>query len=54
MRKNEGDQVEAAFKDRDMTFVRVNAETKFLFKLVGISDPEQKEKDNRRRIYQNF
>ena len=44
MRKNEGDQVEAAFKDRDMTFVRVNAETKFLFKLVGISDPEQKRK----------
>ena len=44
MRKNEGDQIEAAFKDRDLTFVRVNAETKFLFKLVGVSDPEKKRK----------
>lgn len=44
MRKNEGDQIEAAFKDRNLTFVRVNAETKFLFKLVGVSDPEQKRK----------
>ncbi len=44
MRKNEGDEVEAAFADRDMTFVRVNAETKFLYKLLGVNDPEKKRK----------
>ena len=44
MRKEEGNQVEAAFSGRNMTFSRVNAETKFLFKLVGVSDPEKKRK----------
>ena len=44
MRKNEGDEVEAAFKKWDINFVRVNAEGRFLSKLAGISDPERKRK----------
>lgn len=44
MRKNEGDEVEAAFADRDVRFVRVNAEDRFLARLAGVSDPERKRK----------
>lgn len=44
MRKNEGDEVEAAFKDSGMNFVRVNAEERFLGRLAGVSDPETKRK----------
>ena len=44
MRKNEGDEVEAAFKDSGMHFVRVNAKDRFMAKLRGVSDPEQKRK----------
>ncbi len=44
MRKNEGDEVEAAFQKWDINFVRVNAEERFLNKLAGISDPETKRK----------
>ncbi|MDO5061801.1 MAG: glutamine-hydrolyzing GMP synthase [Peptostreptococcaceae bacterium] len=44
MRKNEGDEVEAAFKDSGMHFIRVDAEKRFLDKLAGISDPERKRK----------
>ena len=44
MRKNEGDEVEAAFADKGMNFVRVNAEDRFLAKLAGISEPEKKRK----------
>lgn len=33
MRKNEGDEVENAFKDKEITFVRVNAEQRFLDRL---------------------
>lgn len=44
MRKNEGDEVEAAFADWDLNFVRVNAEDRFLAKLAGVSDPETKRK----------
>lgn len=44
MRKNEGDEVEAAFADRDIHFVRVNAGERFLGKLAGIDDPERKRK----------
>ena len=44
MRKNEGDEVEAAFADRDVNFVRVNAKDRFMAKLNGISDPETKRK----------
>jgi GMP synthase (glutamine-hydrolysing) len=44
MRKNEGDEVEAAFSKRDLHFIRVNAEERFLRLLKGVSDPEQKRK----------
>ncbi|SHH02853.1 GMP synthase (glutamine-hydrolysing) [Anaerosphaera aminiphila DSM 21120] len=44
MRKDEGDEVEAAFKDSGMHFIRVNAEERFLNKLKGIIDPEEKRK----------
>lgn len=44
MRKNEGDEVEAAFKDSGMNFIRVDASDRFLSKLAGISDPERKRK----------
>ena len=44
MRKDEGDEVEAAFSKWDIHFVRVNAEERFLAKLAGVSDPETKRK----------
>ena len=44
MRKDEGDEVEAAFSKWDICFVRVNAEDRFLGKLAGVSDPETKRK----------
>ncbi|MDE7245560.1 MAG: glutamine-hydrolyzing GMP synthase [Oscillospiraceae bacterium] len=44
MRKNEGDEVEAAFKPWAMHFVRVDAEARFLEKLSGVTEPERKRK----------
>ncbi|MBQ7668591.1 MAG: glutamine-hydrolyzing GMP synthase [Clostridia bacterium] len=45
MRKNEGDEVEEAFKKYfDANFVRVNAKDRFLNKLEGVTDPERKRK----------
>lgn len=44
MRKNEGDEVEAAFEDSGVNFVRVNAGERFLGKLAGVSEPEKKRK----------
>ena len=44
MRKDEGDEVEAAFSRWDINFIRVNAETRFLLKLAGEADPERKRK----------
>lgn len=44
MRKNEGDEVEQAFKNSGMNFIRVNAKKQFMEKLQGISDPETKRK----------
>ena len=44
MRKNEGDEVEAAFAKWDIHFVRVDAEARFLAKLAGITEPERKRK----------
>lgn len=44
MRKNEGDEVEAAFKDSGMHFIRVDAEERFLSRLAGLEDPEAKRK----------
>ncbi len=42
MRKNEGDEVEAAFSKWNVNFVRVNAQERFLSKLAGITDPQEK------------
>ena len=42
MRKNEGDEVEAAFSKWDVNFVRVNAQERFLSKLKGVEDPQRK------------
>lgn len=44
MRKNEGDEVEEAFKNSGMNFVRANAKEQFMSKMRGVSDPETKRK----------
>ena len=44
IRKNEGDEVEAAFGGRDLNFVRIDASDRFLGKLSGVCDPEHKRK----------
>ncbi len=44
MRKDEGDEVEAAFAPWPVHFVRVNAEKRFLDKLAGVREPERKRK----------
>lgn len=44
LRKNEADEVESVFGNTDVNFVRVDARSRFLGKLAGITDPEQKRK----------
>ncbi len=44
MRKNEGDEVEDAFKGWGLNFIRVNAKEQFMSKMRGVSDPETKRK----------
>ncbi len=45
LRKNEGDEVEKIFREQyDINLIRVNAKERFLAKLAGITDPEQKRK----------
>lgn len=44
MRKNEGDEIETAFSDKSLNFVRVDAEKRFLDKLKGVTEPERKRK----------
>ncbi len=44
MRKHEGDEVEEAFADWDVRFIRVNASDLFLSKLAGVEAPEAKRK----------
>ena len=44
MRKNEGDEVEAAFSHRELNFRRVNAGERFLSRLAGVEEPERKRK----------
>ena len=41
MRKNEGDEVEAAFAHRELNFVRVDAGERFLSRLRGVEEPER-------------
>ena len=42
LRKDEGDQVEAIFSQKDIHFIRINAEEEFLSRLAGVRDPKQK------------
>ena len=45
LRKNEGDEVEKVFKEQfDINLIRVNCQDRFLSKLAGATDPEQKRK----------
>ncbi len=44
MRKDEGDEVEAAFSRWNLNFIRVDAEQRFLAKLAGVTEPEEKRK----------
>ncbi|QYN59161.1 glutamine-hydrolyzing GMP synthase [Lactobacillus panisapium] len=45
LRKNEGDEVMAALnRDLGVNIIRVNAQDRFLAKLKGVTDPEQKRK----------
>lgn len=44
MRKNETDEVREAFAGRKLNFVYVDAKERFLTKLRGVTDPEQKRK----------
>ncbi len=45
LRKDEGDFVEKTFREQfGMNLIRVNAEERFLSKLKGVTDPEQKRK----------
>ncbi len=45
LRKDEGDSVERVFKEQfDMNLIRVNAQERFLSKLYGVTDPNEKRK----------
>ena len=44
MRKDEGLEVEKAFSDRGLDFIRVDAEERFLSRLASVTDPERKRK----------
>lgn len=44
MRKDEGDEVEAAFSKWNINFIRINAQDRFIGKLKGVTEPEQKRK----------
>jgi len=44
MRLNESNEVEAAFSDKPVHFIRINGEDRFLAKIKGVADPETKRK----------
>lgn len=44
MRLNEGNEIEEVFSKHDLNFIRVDAAERFVGKLKGIIDPEQKRK----------
>ena len=44
MRKDEGDEIEAAFQGKSLKLVRVDASERFFKKLSGVVDPEKKRK----------
>ena len=50
LRKDEGDEVQSAFSGRKLAFRRVNAQTRFLSRLKGVTEPEEK----RHRVGEEF
>lgn len=44
MRLNEGEEIEKVFADENLNFIRINAQDRFLLKIKGITEPEQKRK----------
>ena len=42
MRLHEGDEIEEVFARRELNFIRVNAQERFLKALAGVTEPEQK------------
>src|SRR3954447_11328802 len=44
LRKNEAEQVVAAFRDRGIRLIHVDAAARFLDRLAGVTEPEQKRK----------
>ena len=44
MRQGEGDKIERVFSKRNLRFIRVNAQKRFLAKLKDVTDPETKRK----------
>ncbi|MCL1815706.1 MAG: glutamine-hydrolyzing GMP synthase [Treponema sp.] len=44
MRLNEGEEIEEVFSKRQLRFIRVNAQERFLAKLKGVTEPETKRK----------
>jgi len=44
MRLNEGDEIERVFSKRDLRFIRVNAQKRFIAKVKGVTEPEKKRK----------
>ena len=45
LRKNEGDEVESVFRNQfDINLIRVNSQERFLNRLAGITEPEEKRK----------
>ena len=50
MRLGEGDEIERVFAKRKLRFSRINAQERFLLKLKGVTDPEEK----RKRVGQEF
>ncbi len=56
MRKNETAEIEKAFAGRDLDFVRVDASERFLARIRGVTDPEEKRKrvgDEFVRVFQD-
>ena len=52
MRKNEGNQVVAAFRDQfKVPLIAVDAEERFLDRLAGVTDPETQAQDHRRGVH---
>jgi len=53
--KGEAEQVQRTFSEEfKINLVYVDAEERFLTRLAGVSDPEEKPEDYRHRVYPGF